>query len=218
MIDTFLFDLDGTLADSVPLILACSKLTHQELNIPWDEVRMKNLIGVPLLETGEILAGKGNGKTFFDAYQRHYTVMHDTMCKSFPGIETMLQDLYNQGASLAVVTSRRRWGTERSLEYMNFAQYFKTSVCAEDCKTHKPDPEPAFLALSAMGKAPKNAVFIGDTFYDVRCAQNAGCFSAAVTWGAGERDQLVTEAPDFLADNVHALHQWLLKHLHDAGA
>ncbi len=213
MIDTFLFDLDGTLTDSVPLILTCAKLTHQELNIPWDEAKMKNLIGVPLLETGEILAGQGKGKTFFDTYQRHYAAIHDTMCKSFPGIEAMLRDLAEHGASMAIVTSRRRWGTEKSLEYMNYTQYFQTNICAEDCKTHKPEAGPALLALSALRKNPKNAVFIGDTFYDIRCAKNAGCFSAAVTWGAGERNQLVAEAPDFLADRVDQLHHWLFKQL-----
>lgn len=209
MIDTFLFDLDGTLADSVPLILACSKRTQAELAIPWDEGRQLSLIGKPIWEIGAAIAGPGQEQHYIDVYQKHYHHMHDALCQPFPGIPQLLQQLQQAGATLAVVTSRRQEGTYRSLEHMGLTNYFQAIICAEQSASHKPEPGPALVALAQLGKDPTKAVFIGDSFYDLRCGRQAGTQTCGVTWGAGTLESIQAEMPDYIATTVADLSSWL---------
>lgn len=213
MIDTFLFDLDGTLADSVPLILACSKQVQAELNIPWDEERQLSLIGKPIWEIGTAIAGPGQEQHYIDIYQKHYHEMHDALCQPFPGIPQLLQQLQKAGATLAVVTSRRQEGTYRSLDHMGITGYFQAIICAEQSTTHKPEPEPALIALAQLEKKPANAIFIGDSFYDLRCGRQAGTKTCGVTWGAGTLESIQAETPDYIATTVENLSLWLNQNL-----
>lgn len=207
----FLFDLDGTLNDSVPLIIRSSQLAYAELGLERSVAEIKKTIGVPLVQTGEEIFGSGNGDIYRLTYQKCYRqVAPDYPLQAFPGILDMLDELRRQGAKIALVTSKRRQLTMENLETTGLLPRMDVVIDAQSTDKHKPDPEPALLALEQLGETAEQGAFIGDSVFDLGCGRNAGLKTVAVSWGAGLREELASFPPDFLCDTVAELRECLL--------
>ena len=89
--------------------------------------------------------------------------------------------------------------------------FFSVIVTASEPCAHKPSPEPAFLALERLAKSADNAVFVGDSPYDIQCGKGANLAACGVTWGMATKDQLAAYNPDYLADTVEQLQAIILK-------
>lgn len=207
----FLFDLDGTLADTLPIIITSSRLALQELGHPEiTDAQIISLIGVPLFETGEILLGEGKGDLYRSTYHSHFLTLDQSGLRAFPGIAELLRALEQAGAKLACVTSKRLGPAERTLAQLRLRAYFQALVTAESCENHKPDPAPALLALSLLGAEQERGVFVGDSVFDIGCGKNAGLTCCGVTWGAETADGLREAGADYVVDTVAELQEVLL--------
>ncbi|MDO4732709.1 MAG: HAD-IA family hydrolase [Bacillota bacterium] len=207
----FLFDLDGTLNDSVPLICYVSQLAYAELGLERSLEQIKQTIGVPLVKTGEEIFGPGKGDIYRLSYQRHYNEVAERFpLQAFPGILDMLAELRAAGAKLAVVTSKRHRLTLENLESTGLLPFLDVVVDAQSTEKHKPDPEPALLALEELGCGPEQGIFIGDSVFDLGCGRNAGMQVMGVSWGAGSRQELADFRPEYLCDSVAEMRQQLL--------
>lgn len=202
-----LFDLDGTLVDSLPLILETSHRALRELGQDRSDGEIQALIGLPLIDTGEVLLGPGYGEPYLHAYQRHFRTL-EWQVQAFPGIAALLADMQAAGAHLAVVTSKRRQSALDTLAESGLADYFPVLVTAEDDCGHKPEPGPALAAMVKLAAKPADCLFIGDSLFDTGCANQAGIKSCAVTWGAGSAAELRGTAT-WLAETVPELRQVL---------
>ncbi len=205
----FIFDLDGTLNDSVPLIVITTLKAYQELGIDQGEDIIKSYIGVPLVETGEALLGPGRGQEYLEAYLRHYDPMAYPM-RAFPGIPELLSELRARGAKLAIATAKRRQMAEDTLEIIGLTGMLDVLVASESTERRKPFPDPALKAMELLGAKPAESLFIGDSVHDLQCAQQAGIKACAVTWGAGGKEELAACGPDYSVDTVAELSQLLL--------
>ena len=116
-----MFDLDGTLSNSVPIICRTAQAAFAELGLEFDLAQIRDFIGRPLVEAGEAYLGPGRGQEYVDAYYRHYDASD---LAAFPGAREMLLDLRAAGFKLAIVTSRRRDSTEESLRLTNLDGLF----------------------------------------------------------------------------------------------
>lgn len=203
----FMFDLDGTLSDSVPIILRTSRLTCAELGIETDDATLLNQVGLPMLQTGEMFLGPGRGQEYVDCYYRHYD---PEGLQPFPGVPQMLKELKQAGFILALVTSRRQDSTLDSLRRIGIGQMFEKVVCYEDTLNHKPHPEPLRFCCGEVGCAPDQALYVGDSIYDVECATAAGLWSCGVTWGVAGPEKMAAQHPVYLARSVPELHDRLL--------
>jgi phosphoglycolate phosphatase len=190
----FLFDLDGTLADTAPGIAAALNLTLVELGLPVQpEERARGWIGggVDRLLTRALvaLAGEAAARTRLDEAITHfYPAYGATLLEGvsvFPGIEECLARLLDEGAALACVTNKPRRFTEPLLEALGLSRRFATLVCGDDLETRKPAPEPVRAALAAIGAEPADAWMIGDSIADVAAARAAGVSSLLVGYGYG---------------------------------
>ena len=206
-----IFDFDGTLVDSVGVILKSSEVTCRELGIDYDPELIRSLIGLPLLQTGEILLGPGGGQAYFDTYSRSFLSLAGRETKLFPGIRELLDDL--KGIPVALVTAKSRIGLEASLKILNLENYFTAVSTASDGHGFKPEPGPALAVLSQMEQAAQDAVFVGDSIFDIQCGQAAGTKTCAVSWGSTPRKSLAAADPDYLVDKVEELRKLLLKRL-----
>ena len=207
----FLFDLDGTLNDSVPLILRVAQLTYEDLGISRTREQIMQTIGEPLVTTGEALFGPGNGDIYRLAYHSRYVQEAEKMpILPFPGILDMLDRLREKGAKLAVVTSKRRRLTRENLTTAELLPRLDAVVDAESTEEHKPHPAPALLALAELGAQPSEGVFVGDSRFDLACGRNAGLVTVGVSWGAGSLAELEEQAPDHLCHSVEELTALLL--------
>lgn len=207
----FLFDLDGTLADTLPIIVQTSRLALQEMgHDAITDAQIIALIGVPLIETGEILLGEGQGIAYKDCYHKHFRTLDQSHLRPFTGIPELLQELQERGDKLACVTSKRRQPAERTLAQLGLAVYFPVLITAESAPQHKPQPEPALLALRELGADVEQGVFIGDSVFDIGCGKNAGLVTCGVTWGAETATGLRQAGADYLVNTVAELRQVLL--------
>jgi len=205
-----LFDLDGTLIDSLPVIVKTSLKVCDELNITADEAKIVGQIGLPLLTTGETFLGKGQGQLYFDTYQKYFYDVLAEGLEIFDGIDSLLDELQDCGQQMAVVTSKSRRSADASLEIVGLGKYFDLIVTVNDDCGHKPAGDPAMFALKKLGEQPQNGIFVGDSSFDMLCAKSAGCAACGVLWGAGSHEQLQDSGADFIAATVAELRGYLL--------
>ena len=205
-----IFDLDGTLSDSVPCILKCSALTHRAMGIPWDEAEQRKSIGKPLYQCALELVGESRVDEYLQTSKRFSEKYLAEMIRPFPGIIELLQKLNEAGVKMCVATSRLKWGADLSCEKIGAAPYLTRIIGVEDTKTHKPDPEPALLALREMGVRAEEAVFVGDSPVDINCGKNAGTDSIGVGWGVNPPEVLQAETPTYFCKTVADLAKILL--------
>jgi pyrophosphatase PpaX len=138
--------------------------------------------GEPLLLTMAREFPGVDPKESADVYRSFQMENADRLVTIFPGIKELLADLKDAGYVLGVVTSRTRESAQRYMDMFGIASYFSDLVSCDDTSIHKPNPEPLLLAMSRLGAAPEEALMIGDSPFDIKCANNAGVDSVMVNW------------------------------------
>ncbi len=198
-LDTYLFDLDGTLIDSIELILASYRHTFRVHGkpLPPDEAWIVG-IGTPLrTQLRAFTQDPLEIETLLATYREYNLANHDRMVRAFPGVRETLDHLAARGTALGVVTSKLSEGVRRGLEVSGLTDYFDVLVSADDVTNAKPHPEPVFKALELMHRTPERTVFIGDSPHDLAAGRAAGVRTAAALWGAFSRSQLQPLDPDY---------------------
>jgi pyrophosphatase PpaX len=205
-----LFDLDGTLADTIPLIVASYQHAFRTvLAEEVEETRARAWIGRPLL-TALLEERPAHGAELDRVYREWNLANTARLIRRYAGVPEMLGALTSAGARCAVATSKRRETARLALEAVGIAGLVDIAASLEDTTRHKPEPDPLLHAASALDVAPADCVYVGDAVVDVLAAQAAGMASVAVTWGAGERPALEATHPDAVVDTVGALTAYLL--------
>lgn len=190
------FDLDGTLIDSLPDIAEYVNLTLKsfgEKEIPYEDIRKyigngaKNLVkrsfGNKLSE--EDLAVR------LKFYNEKYTASGSPKTKLFVGIKELLFSLKEKGYKLGILTNKPQETTEGVYETYLSEFGFDKVVGARSGVKIKPDPSALYEILDELGVKPENAYFIGDGETDVQTAINAGANGVSVLWGYRDKDQLL---------------------------
>lgn len=196
---TVLFDLDGTLIDSVELILRSYRhtLQHHRGTVPPDEVWLEGL-GTPLWEQFRLFTDDPQEiEAMVATYREHNLQHHDALVRVFPGVPEAVDALKARGVRLGVVTSKLRTGTLRGLERCGLDGQFEVLVCADDVTRPKPHPEPVERAVELLGATPATTLFVGDSPHDLAAGRAAGVYTGAVLWGPFPRDWLARHEPDF---------------------
>ncbi len=183
MIKYILFDFDGTLVNTNDVILASWQHTYKHyLGHEIDVKHITQSFGEPLHVTIVRELPHIDPKESSEVY-RAYQVEHaDELVKIFPGIKETLQGLKEAGYTIGLVTSRAKESAVRYLTRFGIESYFDDMVTCEDTNVHKPDPQPLLLCLEKLGAKAEEALMIGDSQYDIRCATNAGVKSVLVGW------------------------------------
>ena len=132
------------------------------------------------------------------------------LLEEYPGVEELLKDLGASGATIGVVTSKRHVSAMNTLRAAGLDGHLPLLVAMEDTDVHKPDPEPLLLAMQRLGVKAGDCVYIGDAVVDVLAAKAAGMASIAVTWGAGDRADLMAAGPLAVVDTMDSLRAQLL--------
>ncbi len=200
-----LFDLDGTLVDTVDLIVAgFQHATMAHLGYCIEPAAVKATIGRPLRECLTELAPE-LGDTLYDAYQDFNRQHHDTMIKEVPGVVAVLEELKRRGIAIGIVTSKRLVSAQRSLDRFDLAGHFDVLITQDDTTRHKPDPAPLLCGLQRLNLPASEVIYVGDAIHDIMAARAVPMRVAAVTWGAEERHILANLQPDWLIDDIAQL-------------
>lgn len=197
--DPVVFDLDGTVVDTVELIRVSFRHAVREVlgeELP-DEVIMAG-VGQPLM-TQMVALSPLHAQALYDAYRAHNHGVHDELIREYDGIEAALGRLRAAGRRLAIVTSKSADTTAMAFHSLpGLEAHFEAIVTASDTSEHKPSPVPIALALERLGAGPDGAVYIGDAPVDIAAGRAAGVATAAVLWGLFSRAALEAAAPDHI--------------------
>lgn len=199
---TYLFDLDGTLLDSIELILESFHHTSRvHLGRELPDAHWLAGIGTPLRTAlGKVAQSDEELEAMLDTYRSYNLEHHDAMAKPYPGAIELVKELHARGAKLAIVTSKLSTGTNQGIRLLGLDEELPVRVCADDVSRGKPHPEPVLTALRALDASPDEALFIGDSDHDIQAGKAAGVKTVAVTWGPFATETLQAAGPDHWVD------------------
>lgn len=202
-----LFDLDGTLIDSGPMIIASMKHAARAVlgrDIP--EAALAAAVGGPGLVAQMRALDPERVDELVEAYREHNDPLHDEL-EAFWEVVEVLPRLRAEGRRLGIVTAKRRSTVRLALDRLpDLEDLFEVIVTADDTERHKPHPDPLLAALARLGAPPEGAAYVGDSPFDVRAAKAAGVFSVAVGWGGiHPAEALLREEPDAFCQRAEDL-------------
>ena len=211
--ELIVFDWDGTLMDSEARIVACMQGAIAELMLPLrDDAAIRNIIGLGLIEAVRSLYPEieaGEQQALVEGYRHQYLVTNSTSSVLFPGMQSLIESLNQQGYLLAIATGKGRQGLEASMSETGLKTFFHLTRCADETRS-KPHPHMLEEIMSVLNVDKNDTLMIGDTEYDIQMAHNAGTDALAVGYGVHETERLLGFSPRHYVDTPEQLISYLL--------
>lgn len=180
----------------------------QKMDLEFEEDKIKAAVGLPLRDICDNLAGD-QGIDLFNNYLEYQDKIHDIYLREFKNTSAILNSLLKSGFRLGVVTSKRRESALRGLKLTGIYNFIEILIALEDSPRSKPEAEPVTTALIKMQVQPENALYVGDSPFDIQCGKMAGVYTAGVTWGISAKNKIEKEKPDIIIDEWQQLLSWL---------
>jgi phosphoglycolate phosphatase len=204
--NSVLLDLDGTLIDSYPGIMASCVAALRALGHEPDAgLDIRRLIGPPLEDVLRVLLqsyGDDRVGEAVAAYRRHYGDSGFLGSVPYPGIGEALAAMQRNGLRVYLATSKRATFASRILEHLQFTRYFDGIYGSVPSGELDHKPELLAHVLSERGLSPSNSLMVGDRRHDIAGAHAVGMRGLGVLWGYGSRDELETAGADRLVDST----------------
>ena len=200
-----LFDLDGTLIDTVELIRDSFRYATRTVlgrELP-DSVTMRN-VGQPLAQQFRDMA-PDHAEELLTVYRAYNMMRHDELAKAYPGTLETLEDVGRRGIPMGVVTSKGTQAATRGIERFGLAPYLSVVVTADDVTVHKPDPHPLRFAAARLGTELEYCMYVGDSPHDMESAIAGDAIAVAALWGAFEARDVLAPGPAFAIERLGEL-------------
>ncbi len=209
MYDPVIFDLDGTLLNTIGDLAEAGNHTLKELGFPVHDIQEYKLFvgnGIPKLV--ERFLPKGfSEETFKIAYGifgEYYGKHFADRTVPYEGIPELIKELRDKGVNCLCNTNKSHKYAVELIEKF-FGSDIRETIGGENGYPRKPSPEAVLYLCEKYGKADFKALYIGDSSVDMQTAQNAGIDACGVLWGFRTRAELESYKPRFLAENVEEL-------------
>lgn len=186
MYKLIIFDIDGTLLDTESAVLKglqkCLK-EHHDIKVNLEELEFA--IGMPGDEVFSNFGIRDNGFSYSKWVK--YIDDYKEDIKLFDEIKDTLEYLRKNNVILAIATSKTRFEYDTTVKHFNINHYFDYVVCIDEVEYPKPSADPLLKIIQQSKISAKDALFIGDTYYDIECARNAQMDFGLALWGAHEK-------------------------------
>jgi len=192
-----LFDLDGTLIDSIELILNSARYAFEgrTASVPSEEEWLSG-VGTPLAEMFRHYArDAADVEVLVERYRAYQLPNHDRLVRAYEGVVETVHGLKAARHPLAVVTSKTESLARRGIDLVGIGSCFDVIIGCDTTTRHKPHPEPVLVALERLDREPGEAVFVGDSVHDIAAGNAAGVATVAALWGPFSREILAPSAP-----------------------
>jgi pyrophosphatase PpaX len=211
--DPVVFDLDGTVVDTVELIVESFRFATRTVlgEVLPDEVITAG-VGQPLMAQMERLSAQ-HARELYDVYREYNHRRHDELIRGYAGMAELLDGLRACGRRLGIVTSKSRDTTEMAFRAVGLDDRFEVVVTASDTGEHKPSPVPLLLCLERLRAPAAGSIYVGDSPVDILAGAAAGMATAAVAWGVFGKEDLLAVAPDFWVEEPFELLELCLRGL-----
>lgn len=217
MIKLCIFDLDGTVLDTIETIAYYGNYALQKNNIePIAVCEYKYLAGngiarliKNMLQFRKCFTEELYNKVFHD-YDTAYNA--DAMYKSkiFEGLQPVLDKMKQMGIKLAIVSNKPDYPTKKVVRSLYGEEYFACILGQKEGKPLKPDPTVVFDVISELNVSRDECIYIGDTSVDMKTGKRAGLFTIGVLWGFRDEDELVENGADMVIKRPSELYEFVL--------
>ncbi|MBQ7121652.1 MAG: HAD family hydrolase [Clostridia bacterium] len=203
--NTIVFDLDGTLTDTLDDLRSSVNFALSQFGFPErsrDEIRsfvgngVRRLIYRSVPENTDT----ATAEKCLEVFKEHYKANSCVETKPYDGIVDLLETLKKRGIKTAVVTNKMHEAAADIVEYF-FGGLIDITIGQTEKVAPKPAPDSVFLALEKLGVSKEDAVYVGDSEVDCMTAHNAGIPCIGVTWGFRDREVLEANGADYIAEN-----------------
>lgn len=207
-LEAVLFDFDGTIANTIPHILASFQhATEEVLGEALSDAILMHNVGIPLAQ--QMLELSEGDQDIADrllvAYRTFNHATHDQMATLYPGSLEVLSALKAHGMRMGLVTSKGTPMASRGLDLFDLRGFFDVVVTADDVPLHKPDPFPVVHAAGLLGIPVGETAYVGDSPHDMESARRAGSVAIAASWGVSDRDRLIAAGAEYVLDDIREL-------------
>ena len=205
-----IFDLDGTLVDSLPGIAASLNRTMDAHGLPGhSDARIRVFVGNGLRDLIQRAAPQGADPALIESlltlYRKDYDLTWRDGTFPYPGITAMLDELRKDGFTMAVLSNKVHEFTVTMVRGMFPSIHFAQVLGQRDGIPHKPDPAGALQIAESLDMTAGDCVLIGDSTMDIETAANAGMRAIAVSWGYHDREHLVAAGAEPIIDQPQDL-------------
>lgn len=204
-----LFDLDGTLTDSMNLSAQAFIYTlRKHLNKEFTPEGIFAMFGPGEEEIFHSLDSQQAPvmmATFLEFYRSH----HNTHAEIYPDVVPLLEWFKNEAIPMAVITGKGLKPATITIEECGLGGYFDAVITGSCVKKHKPHPEGLLHVLDLIQVKPEQAFYLGDSPGDIETARRAGVAAIAALWGARDRDFLLKQGPDYAFETPTDFLTWL---------
>ena len=201
--DLVLYDLDGTLQDSVPLIMESMKATYDIVLGGTDrtDADLMSYIGKPLTDTFWMHDEETRERLVEEYLKYNCARMKENVIPIFPGVYDFLSKIRASGVKQGIVTSKLEESAMITIDLLELGQYFDGLFFRELTERAKPHGDPLIEAAKRMGITDmKRVLYIGDALPDLLSARDAGCDFALVGWTKMPKEELIAANPNYLVD------------------
>lgn len=200
MIDTVIFDLDGTLLNTLEDLTDSVNYALEKFRLPartLEEVRSFVGNGVAKLIERTIPQGKDNPDyaDILDAFKAYYALHCKDKTRPYDGIIPMLDELCAKGYQLAIVSNKFDTAV-KELSSLYFGERIRSAIGESATIRKKPAPDTVYQALGELSVDAVQAVYVGDSDVDIQTAANVPMLCISVTWGFRGRDELLAAGAD----------------------
>ena len=210
MTKLFIFDFDGTLADTREIIVRTNQEVQRRMGYaPLPPERIIPVIGIPL-DDGILAMVPSLTREDLPEWRQMYREVFEELKGSihpalFPHVGETLAALHAAGFTLTVASSRGSASLNDFLREMGVAQYFSYVLGADNVTHAKPDPEPVLKTLRDLGFLPEETLVVGDMPVDIQMGLGAGARTCGVTFGNGTREALLDAGAHRVIDDFREL-------------
>ena len=203
--DLVLYDLDGTIQDSVPLIVESFRKAYEIVlgECTRTDADLMSYIGRPLRDSFESHDEETADRLVEVYLEYNGKRMREGVIQLFPGIRESLELIKGKGITQGIVTAKRRDSAMVTIDLLDIGKYFEVMVFSEDTKRSKPFGDPLTEAAGRLGVTDMSRVlYVGDARSDLLCARDCGASFALVDWTLMPKDELKSLGPDYVLTSL----------------
>ena len=215
MIDTIIFDLDGTLLNTLEDLMDSVNFALERQGYPLrnlEEIRSFVGNGIRLLMERAVpkdVIGTNTFEICFKDFCDYYKIHMEDKTAPYDGINDMLSNIKKAGFKTAIVTNKADFAAQELCKRM-FGENIDLIVGSSADRPNKPAPDGAFYAIDTLGSKAENTIFVGDADTDILTAKNAGLKSIGVLWGFRDREIIEAEGAEYIVETVKELEKQLI--------